>query len=74
MMTIQVCSNEGLEPFQVEIIILKKRKLSKIKKIFKRNINLHDENNMILTQTGFHRKNCKNCTFMYKVYDTTGVP
>ena len=24
----------------------------------KRNRNLHDENNMILTQTGFHRKKC----------------
>ena len=51
----KVCSNEGLEPFQVEIII-KKAKIEEIKKIFKRHINLHDENNMILTQTGFHRK------------------
>ena len=56
-MKIQVCSNEGLEPFQVDIIF-KKAKIEEIKKIFKRNINLHDENNIILTQTGFHRKNC----------------
>ena len=35
---------------------------------------INDENNLILKQTGFRRKKCLSRTFIYKVYDTTGVP
>ena len=36
-------------------------------------INVHQDDNLILTQTGFHREKNYSRTFMYEVYDRTGV-